>query len=163
MGWSDLILSLSCFALSGFVFYHSRFFPKFTVRGEKLPGPSFFPDLLAFLILIFGFYFFVSGLTSLFKAREELRSSLFKGVSLYKSLSFVIIIGVGFLFYPVLKIFGSVIGITLLGVFLMRFMRVRWFSSLVYSVVLALLIHWIFKVIFKLPLPEGVIFSLLRG
>ncbi|MCS7233357.1 MAG: tripartite tricarboxylate transporter TctB family protein [Synergistetes bacterium] len=164
MGIGDLILGISCIALSIFVFYYSRFFPKYTSGAQELPGPSFFPRLLAIFIIAFGIYFVIYGIYRVLKNRDERRSfNSLEFKDLRSLLSYVLVLSTGFIVYPVLNFFGTIVGFTVIGIFLMRIFKVKWITSIIYSFAMALIINWIFKGIFKLPLPDDKIFLLLRG
>lgn len=163
MGLGDLVLGICCVALSTFVFYYSKFFPKFLSGDRELPGPSFFPRLLSFFILAFGIYFIGYGIYQLLRVNDK--KGVFGGIKVKWGvlLSYLAVLSTGFIVQPVLNLLGTILGFTAIGFFLMRVFKVKWIQSLVYSLALALVINWIFRGIFKLPLPDGKIFLLLRG
>lgn len=163
MGFSDLLLGSFCTAVSLFVFYYSARFPKFISGDKELPGPSFFPRLLALFILGFGLFFLAHGLYSMIKDKRGFRfEGILKRIRPKVLLSSIAVLSTAFILQPVLNLLGTILGFTITGAFLMRLFRVKWIQSLIYSFVLAVVIYLIFRVIFKLPLPEGKIFSLLR-
>jgi len=159
MGIGDLLLGIVCVLLSGFVYYYSGFFPRFTSGERELPGPSFFPRFLSLFILIFGLFFIVQSLYFILRRKKGVS---FGKVDIRIILKFLGVLSTGFLFGPVLSILGAIPGLTAMGIFLMRLFKVRWSVSVIYSLGLALFINWMFKGIFKMPLPDGKLILFLR-
>ncbi|KUK13926.1 MAG: putative tricarboxylic transport rane protein [bacterium] len=157
----DLALGILCVLLSAFVFYYSGTFPKFISGDKELPGPSFFPRFVAIFILGFGLFLIVNSGLSLIKKREKIR--FLDNLDKKMLLKFIAVLSTGFVVEPVLSLLGAVPGLTAISVFLMRVFRVKWIQSLIYSLALAVFIYWIFRGVFKLPLPEGKLILLFRG
>jgi len=158
MSVADLILGFVLVFISFFVLLYSRKFPHFVVRGVRLPGPSFFPRILAVLLLIFAAYVFVEQ----FLLRKR-RVSQEKHRTEAKSLLNLLWISFMVLFaFPLANLIGTFIALTGMSFLLMVVLRSKWYESLILSFSVALVVYIIFGVIFKIPLPEGIIFTKLR-
>ncbi|WP_448522918.1 tripartite tricarboxylate transporter TctB family protein [Pseudothermotoga sp.] len=152
---ADLILGFVLVFISFFVLLYSRKFPRFVVRGVRLPGPSFFPRVLAVLLLIFAAYIFVE----YFRLRKR-KSSDEKHPVDAKSLLNVLWISLMVLFFfPLANLMGTFVILTTLSFLLMVVLKSKWYEALVFSLSVALIVHLIFSVIFKIPLPEGLLFA----
>ncbi|WP_041083239.1 tripartite tricarboxylate transporter TctB family protein [Thermotoga profunda] len=156
----DLVLGLILLVISTTVLFLSSSFPDFVVRGERLPGPKFFPTILSIILICFAFYCVLVGFVKLIK---KTRNSLESKSELTKfGILNVLFTVFGVLFFvPIITFFGTFLGIILLGTALMILFSIKWYQSLIYSSVLAFLVYTIFQVLFKVPLPEGTLFSFL--
>ncbi|HEY8541958.1 MAG TPA: hypothetical protein VIL29_06210 [Pseudothermotoga sp.] len=67
----DLVLGLILLVLSIATIVLSSSFPDFVVRGERLPGPKFFPTILSIILICFAIYFVIVGSTKLIKKTAE--------------------------------------------------------------------------------------------
>jgi len=65
-------------------------------------------------------------------------------------------------FFPLANLIGTFVALITLSFFLMVVLKSKWYEALVFSLSVALIVHLIFSVVFKIPLPEGVLFAKLR-
>lgn len=151
----DLILGLVLLTLSIVVLVLSSSFPNFIIRGERLPGPKFFPTVLAIILICFALYCIVVGFMRSFKKSQK-SSEHANEAGIVNVLCIVLSV---IFFVPIINFFGTIVGIILLGTVLMILLSIKWYQSLIYSSVLAFLVYVIFQVLFKVPLAEGILFS----
>ncbi len=64
--------------------------------------------------------------------------------------------------FPLANLIGTFIALTGMSFLLMVVLRSKWYEALILSFSVALVVYLIFGVIFKIPLPEGIIFTKLR-
>jgi len=62
MNIKNIFFGISLLILSGLIFFFGSSFPNYVVRGNKLPGPKFFPFTLAVIIIILGTYYIIKSL-----------------------------------------------------------------------------------------------------
>ncbi|MEJ5229034.1 tripartite tricarboxylate transporter TctB family protein [Pseudothermotoga sp. U03pept] len=153
---SDTILGVFLIALAIFVLISSSSFPNLVVRGEKLPGPKYFPSLLSILMILLGVFYIVS---SIFKLRKREKNQIDKSSKGQLS-PLLVVLTSSILFVPVVQLVGTTVGVIAITFSMMVFFRVKWYYSAVISVTLALLIRLVFEVLFKVPLPEGTLIPL---
>jgi hypothetical protein len=158
MSIADLILGFVLVFISFFVLLYSRKFPRFVVRGVRLPGPSFFPRILVVLLLIFAAYTFVE----YFLLRKRKTSDEKHPVDAKSLLNVLWICLVVLFFFPLANLIGTFVALITLSFLLMVVLKSKWYEALVFSLSVALIVHLIFSVVFKIPLPEGVLFAKLR-
>ncbi|HBT39581.1 MAG: Uncharacterized protein XD58_0643 [Thermotoga sp. 50_1627] len=158
MSVADVILGSVLVFISFFVLLYSRKFPHFVVRGVRLPGPSFFPRILAVLLLIFAVYIFVEQ----FLLRK--RKALWEEHRIdAKSLLNVLWISLMVLFFfPLASLIGTFITVSLMSFLLTVVLKAKWYEALIFSFAVALVVYLIFGVIFKIPLPGGILLAKLR-
>lgn len=156
----DLILGLVLLILSIVVLFLSSSFPNFIVRGERLPGPKFFPTILAIILICFAAYCIIIGFMESFKKPKAPSEQKKESEKIHMVNVLFVILSVTF-FVPVINFFGTVLGIILLGAALMTLLGIKWYQSFIYSSLLASLVYVIFQVLFKVPLAEGILFSFL--
>lgn len=152
---SDTILGVVLIVLAIFVLIFSSSFPELVVRGERLPGPRYFPALLSILMILFGAFYIVS---NIFKCRK--REKIREEASKRQVLPPLIVLASSVLFVPVIQLIGTTVGVIAITFSMMVFFRVKWYYSAIISVMLALLIKVVFEVLFKVPLPEGILLPL---
>jgi len=76
----------------------------------------------------------------------------------------VIAIIVGIIFFvPLINLLGFILGATIISAALMIILNVKIWRSLVYSVILVVIIFLIFGMVFKVPLPEGIVMAMFQG
>lgn len=155
---ADLVLGIVLIFISIFVQLYSRRFPRFIVRGVRLPGPSFFPRILAILLLLFAAYFVLRYLLFRKKLNPEgaykLDLKSFLNI-VWTSLSVL-------LFFPLANLVGALLALVMICFLLMIILKSKWYEAAIFSVVVTLIVHFVFHVVFKIPLPEGILFARLR-
>lgn len=155
---ADLILGIVLTFISAFVLLYSRKFPHFVVRGVRLPGPSFFPRILAILLILFAVYFVLK----YFLIRKGSRSEKTYRFDLKSSLNIVWVSLSVILFFPLASLTGAFFALILICFLLMIILRAKWYEAAIFSLFVTTIIHLVFRVLFKIPLPEGILFNQLR-
>lgn len=156
----DFILGFVLLVLSILVLLLSSSFPNFVVRGERLPGPKFFPTILAIVLICFAAYCILLGFMRFIKRPKGLPEDKEELEKTYIVNVMTVILSV-ILFVPIINFFGTVVGIVILGAAVMTLLGIKWQQSLIYSSLLAFLVYMIFQVFFRVPLVEGTLFSFL--
>ncbi|SHH23723.1 tripartite tricarboxylate transporter TctB family protein [Thermosipho atlanticus] len=136
--------------ISIFVFIYGSNFPDFIVRGNKLPGPKFFPFLISYLLLVVGLYFIIHSIinwkkTKTDSARYITKKGLLRVVS--------VIIGVG-TYVPLINLVGFKIGTFAFATVMMSIFGVKILKSMLYSLILTAIIVLIFEKVFLIPFPQ---------
>lgn len=151
MRLKNLMYGLSLIAISVFVFIYGSSFPDFVVRGNKLPGPKFFPFLISILLVIMGSYFVITSLLKLKKTKMENEEKITTKKGLLRVLT--IILGIG-LYVPFINLVGFKIGTFVFATVIMSIFGVKILKSLLYSLILTVIIVLIFEKIFLIPFPQ---------
>ncbi len=153
----EFILGICVILLAAYVLVIITDFPDFTLRGKKLPGPRFFPMLLSLFLIGFGSFFIVTS----FRTRSN--SSLREGVISFEGIlnCFVILLSV-LIFMPLCNLLGTTFTIVFLGSVIMVFLGIKWYASILYSLLLGLLARVIFVDFFKVALPVGMLFKIFK-
>jgi len=147
----DLSYGIVLVIISIFVFIYGSNFPEFVVRGNRLPGPKFFPFLISFLLLIFGLYFIIRSLLILKTSKSN--NSVEKVTK--KGLVRVIAVIIGISFYvPLINLIGFKIGTFVFSTIMMSLFGIKIFKSMLYSLILTIIIVIIFEKIFLIPFPQ---------
>ncbi|MGB9820901.1 MAG: tripartite tricarboxylate transporter TctB family protein [Pseudothermotoga sp.] len=154
----DIILGLILIVISIAVLTISSSFPNFVVRGERLPGPKFFPTILAIVLICFALYCLLLGMVTLRNSRKP-SGNLDNSCTPAGIINILCISLSVFFFVPIISLVGTLVGITVIGTALMTLLSIKWYQSLMYSSALAFLVYIIFQIVFKVPLPEGILFS----
>ncbi|WP_041076764.1 tripartite tricarboxylate transporter TctB family protein [Thermotoga caldifontis] len=157
MTFYDFILGCVLAFISIFVLLYSRKFPHFVVRQTRLPGPSFFPRVLAIILLCFAVYFFVEYFLRRKEPKKEKHAIDTK--SLLNILWFCTVV---LFFFPFANFVGTFLALSVLSFLSLVILKSRWYEALIFSLAAALTVHLIFRVLFKIPLPEGILFTGLR-
>ncbi len=147
---SDLILGVFLIALAVYVLLTSSRFPAFVLRGQKLPGPSFFPALLSYLLIGFGVVLLVQSSTI---RRKELISKV--EIDSGGIVNFFAVVVSVFAFLPLCELFGLLLTTLILGTGMMVLIGIKWYASILYSLTLGLLVKFVFIDLFKVALPSG--------
>ena len=165
MNIKNIFFGISLFVLSGIIFVFGSNFPNFIVRGQKLPGPKFFPYALAFVLIGLGVYFIVKSIV-LLKLKKAPRDALLVPAEeiTFDGVKNVIAVIAGILFFvPLINFLGFLLGAMVISTALMIILNVKIWRSLIYSVILVVLIFLIFGMVFKIPLPEGSLIAMFQG
>jgi len=153
MRWTDI--SIGSILVLGSVYFLSlaRKFP--TIMGaKKIPGPSFFPNIVLSLLLILGILTIVKGLINNKIVEEYTKEEKIKG-----SLKQVLLIIFLILFYELLIKAGLIIYVTPLFIFIMALFLLKWeskqinYKMLIIQVILSSVVIYLFFIrIFKIPI-----------
>lgn len=158
MPLADIVLGIVLAFISIFVLLYSRRFPRFIVRGVRLPGPSFFPRILAILLLLFAAYFALRYL--LFRKKPSLEEAYKLDLKSFLNIVWTSLSVV--LFFPLANLIGTLLALVMICFILMIILKSKWYEAAIFSVVVTLIVHLVFRVVFKIPLPEGILFARLR-
>ncbi|MCR4425228.1 MAG: tripartite tricarboxylate transporter TctB family protein [Firmicutes bacterium] len=156
----SLIIGLCCVSLGVTVLLLTRDFPAFRVRGVELPGPAFFPNLIAFGLLVCGAAEFVVA----FRARGSETSSdqcpvrtlagLFGNQGFLSGLIMVACI----IAYGVLhERLGFLLTTAIMSTIIMLRFKVRPAQSILASILVTVGLALIFARLLRVPLPTGVL------
>ncbi len=123
-------------------------FPKFNIGEEKVPGPSFFPNIIAFFLIFVGILEF-------FEAKHSTRYVFLQGVN-KKGMRNVLIIVLAIFLYTISLIpLGFIITTFLFSLAIMYLLGVGKIKSIVYSFIVLAILILIFEKLFRIPLPGG--------
>ncbi len=165
---ASLSLPVILAALSVWVLYMAAQLPEFIQRGQRLPGPRYFPTILSVFLLIAAgvelarylrYRRSVSGEYG--GALDRVRERLSMLRSSWGARSVGVILGTSVALVPVTQLIGFPLAGTAYGVLLMMRLKARWYSAVVVSVVVVIVITVVFGRLFRVPLPLGVIRYLL--
>ncbi len=158
----NLIYGISLLATSIFVLVYSTRFPDFIVRRQKLPGPRFFPAILAIIIIAAGIYVIASQLAKMVirrRSSEPPQEVLEEDKMTRRGFLNVLAVVAGVFFYIIMvEITGFNLTTFAFSFLLMLMLNVRWWRAIIYSLVLVVAIVLIFGYGFRIPLPEGSLF-----
>lgn len=127
-------------------------FPVFRLAATGVPGPSFFPRVLAYGFLIVGVAQFI-------EARKSERFLNFQISDKQGFLSILIVIVAILLYMQFLESLGFMLITFLFCAVIMLLLRVGLVKSTVISGVLVVVLTLLFSRLFRLPLPTGDIFE----
>lgn len=155
-------------AVALLVFFLTRDFPAFRARGVTLPGPSFFPNFIAGLLVLCAVMQFVRAFREARAAKSE-EEAAGNGEAAEESpetgggsnpragLLTILILLVGGVLYG---LFLEKIGFQLLTfvfcAIVMLCFRVRAPRALLYSGILVIVMTLVFERMFRVPLPYGI-------
>lgn len=139
-------------------------FPEFVQRGERLPGPRFFPTILGVFLIGSGAAEFVlflrqkrylwnHVLTSFREAQGNLRTN-------WGSQTAVILLALLIVFMPLSELVGFIAGALLISLVLLLRLKVPLVRALWVSVILVISIWAIFAEAFNVPLAQGLVEAL---
>lgn len=154
----SLTFGLLLIALGAAVFFLGRDLPSFVLGGRQLPGPKFFPFLLAGLFIVAGaweslVFFRAGGFQHKASAFPKLAAEHFRDPGVQRF--WFILIGL-VLFVPLIQLLGFVIGSFLFATAVMVRLKAKVWSALLVAAILTVVIALIFGRLFRIPLPEGI-------
>jgi len=148
MRFSDSAIGLVLIGFGSAVLIHTRTFPSMDTGH---PGPGFFPNILAGLIMVAGLGLVVQGV----RRGERLLKFDPGGLGLTGLVNIVVVLA-AIVFYIYLSDFlGFQITSFLLLLALLKWLGVRWLWSLIMAVGVTLAIYILFAKILLVPLPWG--------
>lgn len=154
--YKNLLYGVVLIALSIFVIMYSTGFPKYTVRGQELPGPSFFPTVLSIFLIVIGVYEILKDVVDNIKKKER-KSKDDSHITKRGFINIIIVVAGIILFVPFIELVGFKLGAFVFAAALMWLLGVKILNSLIYSAVLTVVIVVIFELLFKIPFPQGYI------
>ncbi|RKX47584.1 MAG: hypothetical protein DRP32_08700 [Thermotogae bacterium] len=152
MKLKDIVYGSTLIIISIFVFAIGSGFPNYVVRSKELPGPKFFPFLIAYLLIFAGVYFIVRSFLRKRKAEETNATSLVTKRGILRVIS--IIVGI-LLYVPLINLIGFKVGTFILAALFMYILGVKLLRALLYSLILTIVIVLIFGMVFSIPFPQG--------
>lgn len=147
MKTGDRILAGILIFLSIFVFVETSKFPKYELRGIKLPGPTFFPNLLAIFLLIAAGYLIINS----FLVQES--KSTQTRVSRWGIFNIAFLVLMIIIFTYIVNYLGFLTSMFLISLALFLKFRVNWFKALLHSAIISFLVFFVFQQLFKVPFP----------
>lgn len=166
MNYKNIVYGSILILLSIIVILISLEFPSYVVRGQELPGPSFFPQVISIFLILIGIYEIILGILQTFKLKKlneeglKKEEKVIKTVITKKGLFNIIVVIAGIiLFVPFINLVGFKLGLFIFSTILMTTFGVRLLRALIYSAIVTVIIILIFAYLFKIPFPEGILFS----
>lgn len=162
MNVREAVIGVLCFLLALLVFFWTRDFPGFSARGAHLPGPAFFPNFIAFLLVCCGILQLVrayrEGLAT--KRAGKRPDSLKDTVTAFLRLP-----GVGTMVLTVASVVVYILVVDSVGfqlttlallAIMMLCFQVRPLRAVIYSIVVVAIMVVVFERLFHVPLPYGI-------
>lgn len=149
MSKRETTIGIFCFLIAATVFYLTKDFPGFKARGVSLPGPSFFPNFIASILLICGVIQIIQGWRQKTEATEVKKLNL---------------AGATIIILACLAVVAYVLLLNKIGFQLLTFafllltmvsLQVRPLKALSYSLLVVAVMVLVFDRIFHIPLPYG--------
>jgi len=153
----DHIIGTVCIILAVVILATTRSFPKATTGGSDLSGPSFYPNLLAYVFIFCGVYEIIGGFR-----RQEGRKPLnlthfWDSISKPGPVNILLTIALILFFIFLMETLGFIVcSYVILFILMWRF-GVPLIKNIVYSAIFVLLLNVIFARIFTISLPSGVL------
>ncbi len=154
--YKNLLYGVILIALSIFVIIYSTGFPKYTVRGQELPGPNFFPTVMSIFLIAIGVYEILKDVVDNIKKKKRIPKDD-SHITKRGFISIIVVVAGIILFVPFIELVGFKLGAFVFAALLMYLLGVKIINSLIYSAVLTAVIVVIFELLFKIPFPQGYI------
>ena len=146
-----------CIILAVVILVTTRSFPKATTGASDLTGPSFYPNLLAYVFIICGLYEIIGG----FRKQEGRKpfdfTRFWDSISKPGPLNILLTISLILFFIFLMEALGFMVCSYIILFILMWRFGVPLFKNIVYSAIFVLLLNVIFAKIFTIYLPSGVL------
>jgi hypothetical protein len=153
----DHIIGTVCIILAVVILVTTRSFPKATTGASDLSGPSFYPNLLAYVFLVCGLYEIIGGFRKQ-KGRKPLDLAHFwDSITKPGPLNILLTIALILFFIFLMETLGFMVCSYVILFILMGRFGVPLFKNIVYSAIFVLLLNVIFAKIFTIYLPSGVL------
>jgi hypothetical protein len=153
----DHIIGAVCIILAAVILVTTRSFPKATTGASDLTGPSFYPDLLAYVFIICGLYEIIGG----FRKQEGRKpfdlTHFWDSISKPGPLNILLTIALILFFIFLMEVLGFMVCSYIVLFILMWRFGVPLFRNIVYSAIFVLLLNVIFAKIFTVYLPSGIL------
>lgn len=159
-----LSFPLILIGLSIFVLIVSADFPAFEQRGQQLPGPRFFPTILALFLLgaglVEGFQFLRQKDQLTRHLRDSIQTAKNQMLHSWGAKTVTLILSLLVLFMPLIEAIGFIAGSLIVSIVIMARLRVPILHNLIVSSLLIAIIWLVFGQTFNVPLPEGLVEAL---
>jgi len=150
------IVGFSCIGLSIAVLCITPSFPE-GQANVNITGPAFFPNVLAFAFIILGIIQLISASRSAKSSPVQADKSAAppaRGKRMLPAIEFIILLVAFIIAFEPLGFFVS----TILFLFLlMLLLGLKWWKSLLYSLIYTAVIYLLFGVLFTIGLPAGIL------
>jgi len=148
MRFSDSAIGLVLIGFGSAVLTHTRTFPSLDTGH---PGPGFFPNILAGLIMVAGLGLVVQGV----RRGERLLKFDPGGLGLTGLVNIVVVLAAIVFYIYISDFLGFQITSFILLLALLKWLGVKWFWSLVMAAGVTMAIYILFAKILLVPLPWG--------
>jgi putative tricarboxylic transport membrane protein len=153
----DHIIGTACIILAVVILVTTRSFPKLTTGASDLSGPSFYPNLLAYVFIFCGLYEIIGGFRKQAGRNPLDLTHFWDSITKPGSLNILLTIALILFFIFFMETLGFIVcSYVMLFIFMWRF-GVPLFKNIVYSAIFVLLLNVIFAKIFTIYLPSGVL------
>ncbi len=156
----SIAIGICCTVLGLVALYLTRVFPPFRVRGVELPGPAFFPNLVAYALLICGGAEFAAGYRKQGPRNSPEQDAPEEQVSHTAREAFVsalVVVGSVIAYGILHEKLGFLVTTVILSTTAMRQFKVKLGQAILASVVVTVVLALIFARLLRVPLPTGVI------
>jgi hypothetical protein len=153
----DHLIGLACIILAATIYWISDGFPKLTTGASDLTGPSFYPRILALVLVPCGVLQIISGFKHTAAGQGLNYARLREGWSGPGVGNILIVCGLVLFFIYTLEYLGFFIATPVVLISLMWRFGVPWKRNLLYSLVLVVVIYLIFGKLFTIYLPTGIL------
>jgi len=143
----DRILAGILIFISIFVLIETSKFPKYELRDINLPGPTFFPNILAIGLLIAAGYLIINSFLT--KKVERVQANL----TLSGIFNMIFLIVLIIVFSYIVEYLGFITSMFLMSFALLLKFRVSWLKALLHSAIISFLMFLIFQQLFRVPFP----------
>lgn len=153
----DHIVGLVCIGLSVVILLTTRSFPKATTGASDLTGPSFYPNLLAYVFILCGLHEIINGLRKQKDTRPLDFAYFWNSMSKPGPLNIFITIALILCFILFMETLGFIVCSYMVLFVLMGRFGVTLLRNILYSAIFVLLLKVIFEKIFTIYLPSGIL------
>lgn len=157
MKFSDFFSSILLFAFAGVLWFSAQQLPN---PGDQLYGPSFFPSCIAAIMALCAGILAVSSLRNQMIATDKTAwVQLDSWTRNFKSVGRFLLVPASIILYVYgVEYFGFILTSTLILLILFLALGVGRLQSLIIAIGVALLVHALFDLGLRVPLPRGDLF-----
>ena len=153
----DHIIGLVCIIFSVIILYVSSSFPKATTGASDLTGPSFYPNLLAYIFAFCGIYEIINGSRRQVAVKPIDLPFFWNSIRTPGPLNIFITVALIVFFILFMEGLGFIVCTYLILFILMWRFGVPLLRSVFYSAILVILLKAIFGNLFTIYLPSGIL------
>lgn len=153
----DHIIGIVCIILAVVILVTTRSFPKATSGASDLSGPSFYPNLLAYVFIICGLLEIIGGFRKQAGRKPFDLTHFWDSITRPGPLNILLTIALILFFIFFMEVLGFIVSSYVTLFILMWRFGVPLFKNIVYSAIFVLLLNVIFAKIFMIYLPSGVL------
>jgi len=153
----DHIIGTVCIIVAVVILATTRSFPKATTGASDLSGPSFYPNLLAYVFIFCGLYEIIGGFRKQAGRKPLDLTHFWDSITRPGPLNILLTIALILFFIFLMETLGFIVCSYVILFILMGRFGVPLFKNIVYSAIFVLLLNVIFAKIFTIYLPSGVL------